>query len=130
MSVWKRRTPYTTTTASPAAALVSAALMLGLGCSPAETRGHPVEGGSLTAAKRAYFQFDLDGASAVLTRIREDEAAPPEDRAEAGRRLARIAALFDQDLARARRLLAEAGALERDEVPTLLMLAQIEREGK
>ncbi len=128
MSVPKRRSFLTTMIACQAVALIGVALILSVGCSRAETSARAVEVDSLEAAKRAYFQFDKESAAAILARIRQNEAAAPADRVAAGRRLSRITALFDQDIARARTLLAEAAALETDQVPLLLGLAQLERD--
>jgi len=104
---------------------LGAASILGLACSPTETEADTENENvidSVEAAENAYFRFNLEEASAIYGRIWTDEAALPKDRAKAGRQLARFAALFDQDLDRARELLTK------EEVPTLLMLAKIERE--
>jgi len=111
--------------------LTVALAILVLGCSREQT----AEAGAtaevidpLEAAENAYFQFDLEEASAIYERIWTDESALAEERAEAARQLARFAAFFDQDIAQARELLTEAEAIEGEEVSALLMLARIERE--
>lgn len=109
--------------------LLLAIALFAAGCSRPESKAStesPTD--SVEAAENAYFQFNLDHATAIYENIRADEGAPVEDRAEALRQLARFAALFDQNIERARELLREAEALGTDRNQTLLELTRIERE--
>ncbi len=99
--------------------------LLLVACNGAETKDivKPID-----AAENAYFQFDLEEASGLFTQVCEDQKSSREDRAKAGRQLARIAAFIHQDLDRARDLITSAEAIGVDETLALLELARIERE--
>ncbi len=110
---------------SPGASLAALITLLLVACTQAETKTI-VKG--IDAAETAYFQFDLKKASQLFTHVWEDQTASPEDRAKAGRQLARMAAFIHQDQERARDLIKSVEATGVEESLALLNLAQIERE--